>query len=249
MTTMPRWATTILATMGVVMVAAMFVNWVDVNGQIEMNGWRFAWDTDRWLLLVPVVGAALVAAASTRSRHTRLAAVLAGALVAGDVLYDLSKDLVHADLATWLVLGGAGAILAGLGKDGRGWRIGGGLAVLAGFFAPWTHNSLYGLLTDDLARTILDHMGVTVRVLWLIPLAAIGGIVAGLDRKPSGGRLALASGVAIYGAFLWLIGSAANVVLAWGAWATLAASAVALVLGVLASGPVIAKAAVRPAKA
>lgn len=225
-----------LATMGAVMVAAMFVNWIDVNGQIEMNGWRFAWETQRWLLLVPFAGAALLAAASTRSQHTRLAAVIAGALVAGDVIYQFSKDLIHADLSTWLVLGGAGAILGGAGKDGRAWRIGGGVAVLAGFFAPWSNESLYALLTHDFARAVLDALGVTVRVLWLIPVAAVGAIVAGLTPSARGGRYALAAGVTVYGAFLWMIGSAANVVLAWGAWATLGASAVALVLGLVAPG-------------
>jgi hypothetical protein len=49
-----------------------------------------------------------------------------------------------------------------------------------------------------------------------------------------GRSIAMASGLAVFASMLWMIGSVANLIFAWGAWSTLAASATALVIGVLA---------------
>jgi hypothetical protein len=234
-TPMPKWATAVLTLVGTVMVASMFVNWIDV-GAVEWSGWRFA-RSEHYLFLVPLLGAVLAASAATRARHTRAAAIGAGALIVGAVLYDLSRRAIHADLSTLLVLGGAGMVLAGRGDHGKLWRIGGGVAVLAGFFAPWDANSLFTLLTDRTVRMVLDHLGVAMRTLWLIPIAAIAAIATAAMPPAIGRKVGTVAAVAVYGALLVLVGTTASIVLAWGAWTTLGAAAVALAVGLLARGP------------
>ena len=224
---LPAWAFGILGAAGVVMVVSMLFSWIDAFGE-SPSGLRLAWDGNHWLFLVPAAGALLAAAASTRSELTRLAAIAAGVVVAGDVTFEFAKGILHSGLDGWLVLGGAGAILGGISAKSRHLRVAGGLAVLAGFFAPWTHDSMF--------RALWAMGGAfdSVRVLWLIPTAGITAIASGADTTPRGSKLALASGLAVYGSILWVIGSAAWMLFGWGAWGAFGASAVALVLGLFA---------------
>ena len=227
-TTLPQWAFGVLAVAGVVLVASMFLNWIDLGGDWSRSGLGLAWDDNHWMFLVPLAGGLLVAAASTRSEFTRLAAIFAGTVITGYVLFDLSRSIIHSGLDTWLMLGGAGVLLAGASRERVSWRAAGGALVLAGFFAPWTDESLWKGLT---AASGWD-MGITIRVLWLIPLAGVVGIISA-GNAANGKKLALASDAAVYGAFLWVIGSTAYLVFGLGAWAALGASTVALVIGVL----------------
>jgi hypothetical protein len=243
----PSWAYGVLSLCGVVLVASMFVIWVD--SWESHTGLGLAWDDTHWLFLVPIAGAALVAAASARSSATRLAAIAAGVSVAGYTLFHFAKSIVFdGGLDSWLMFGGAGAILAGIPSTRRDLRVAGGVAVLLGFFAPWhlfTHPhspSLFGALISSDIKFLTDGLGVTVRILWLVPVAGITAILAGISADARGGRWALAAGIAVLGSFAWTIGSLANLVLAWGAWAALAASGVALVLGVLVSERALPKA-------
>lgn len=233
------WATHLLTVVGAVMFGAFFLAWV-VDGT---SGLGLAWDGERWLFLAPVAGVALTAAAASGASYTRLAAVVAGVVVAGDVGYELMKGVFHGGLDLWLMLGGAIVVLAGASEKNKGLRAVGGIAVLAGFFAPWTE-STFSLLTGDAAE-FARMMGISVRVLWLIPLAGVGAIAS---SAVGGKKLAIASGLAVFGALMWMIGSIANMVLAWGAWMTLGASAIALVIGVLAPG-VASPSSSAPAKA
>lgn len=208
----------------------MLLNWIDLGGEFRMRGIGLAWEANHWLFLVPVAGAALVASAATRSAHTRLAAIAAGIAITGYVLFGVARSMLHSGLDTWLILGGAGAMLAGVSKERSTWRAVGGIAVLAGFIAPWADTSMWQLLTSGFA----GEMG--IRILWLVPVCAITGIIsAGSAIK--GAKLAAASGIAIYGTFLFIIGSVAWAVFGIGAWAALGASTVALIIGVLARGP------------
>ncbi|HEU0034268.1 MAG TPA: hypothetical protein VFQ53_26780 [Kofleriaceae bacterium] len=216
-----------------VLLASMFIAWIDVGGHTQ-SGLGIAWEQEHWMFLVPIAGGLLAAAAATRSQYTRLAAVAAGMSVAGVVIYQFARGILHSGLDTWLILGGAGVILAGVSSARRGWRIAGGVAVLAGFFAPWTDDSMWRLLRSDELEFLTDGLGVTVRVLWFVPVAAIAAIGSGASASAKSGRTALIAGCAIYGAVLWVLGSMFNMVLGWGAWAALGASTVALVLGVLA---------------
>ena len=227
-TTLPQWAYGVLSVAGVALVASMFLSWIDLGGEYTRSGLGLAWDENHWLFLVPVAGALLVAAAATRSEFTRLAAIFAGIVVTGYALFDMSRSMIHAGLDTWLMLGGAGVILAGA-KDRALWRGAGGVLVLAGFFAPWADISLW----DMLRATSGWNSGLTVHVLWLIPLAGVVGIISAGNAR-NGKQLAIAAGATIYGAFLWAIGSMAYLVFGFGAWAALGASTVALVIGVLA---------------
>ncbi|MEO8705539.1 MAG: hypothetical protein ABI867_36250 [Kofleriaceae bacterium] len=234
-TFLPSWAYGVLTAVGVVLIGSMFVNWIDV-GWGSSSGFGIAWEHKHWLFLVPVVGALLVAAASTRSEYTRLAAVAAGVVVSGMVMFQFAKSIVFdGGVDTWLIFGGAGVILGGISSTRKSWRVAGGIAVLAGFFAPWDHDSMFRGLTSE-GVDMLAAFGVTIRVLWLIPLAGVAAIASGVSAGPRSGRLALASGVVVFGSVAWVLGSLANLVLAWGAWAALGASALALVIGVLAPG-------------
>jgi len=238
---LPQWAFGVLSVVGVVLVGSMFVNWYD-TGWSSSWGITLAWENKHWLFLVPICGALLVATSASRSEYTRLAAIAAGIVIAGDVMFQFAKGFIGSGLESWLIFGGAGVILGGISSARRSWRVAGGLAVLAGFFAPWTNDSMWYALTRH-ADMIVDA-GVTFRILWLIPIAALAAIGSGSSTSVKGGRTALFAGIAIYGSFLWVIGSAANLVLAWGAWSALGASTVALVIGVFAgvSRPLPAKA-------
>jgi len=233
---LPSWAYSVLSICGAVLVASMLVSWVSAMGESH-SGLGLAWHDNHWLFLVPLVGAALAITSATRSELTRLAAIAAGVTITGYVLFQFAKSVVFdGGVDSWLVFGGAGAILGGVSPRRSSWRIAGGVAVLAGFFAPWSDHSMFDALTSDEVAFLRDGLGVTVRILWLIPLAGLAAIGSGVSASTSSGRLALASGLAVFGAVAWTIGSFANLVLAWGAWAAVAASAIALVVGVLAPG-------------
>ena len=245
-TFLPAWAYGLLSAIGAVLVASMFVNWVDVGGE-SATGLGLAWEHEHWLFLVPVVGVLLAVAAGSRSEYTRLAAIAAGVVVSGNVMFQFAKTLfVDGGVDTWLVFGGAGVILGGVAATRRSWRVVGALAVLAGFVAPWDDQSMWRLLTSRELDFLTDGLGITVRVLWFVPLAAIVAIGSGVSSHAKAGRVALVAGLAVFGAFAWMIGSAANLVLAWGAWAALGSSALALVIGVLAPGSTTKPVAAKP---
>jgi len=236
--TLPAWAFGVLGVVGAVLVGSMVLNWIDLGGEFRMRGIGLAWEANHWLFLVPIAGAALVASAATRSEHTRLAAIAAGISITGYVLFGVGRSMLHSGLDTWLILGGAGALLAGVSKERAMWRAVGGIAVLAGFIAPWADMSMWSILTSGFA----GEMG--YRILWLVPVAGVTGILSA-GSAVKGAKLAAASGIAIYGTFLYIIGSVAWAVFGIGAWSALGASTVALVIGVLARGP----AELKPAKA
>jgi hypothetical protein len=222
------WATSVLALVGVVLVCAFFVAWVSDG----TTGLSIAWNHEHWLFLVPISGAALAATAGAKSAHTRLAAIGAGLLVAGDLMFEMLRGMLHGGVDLWLMLGGAALVLAGIGEKQRGLRAAGGIAVLAGFFAPWTHESMFRGLLDgaDFAAAI----GINIKILWLIPAAGAAAIAAAGMPNTRGRNIAAVAGIAVFGSMMWMIGSVANLIFAWGAWSTLAASATALALGVLA---------------
>src|SRR5262245_7449261 len=205
----------------------MALTWIDFGGLLSVRGYRLALDDNHWLLLVPIAGIVLTAAASTRSPHARLAAIFAGLAVAGYVLFGLARSIIHGGLDTWLILGGAGMMLASA-KGHPIVRVLGGAAVLAGFFAPWVDFSMFYLLRKGYSG---EH---TINVLWLVP---IGGVLGVLSANAKNAKLALTGGALVYGSFLLVIGVSAWLIFGLGAWLALAASTVALVIGVLAPAP------------
>jgi len=207
----------------------MLLTWIDLGGTFQMRGLGLAMEANHWLFLVPIAGALLLATAATRSAHTRLAAIFAGITITGYVLFGLSRGILHSGVDTWLMLGGAGALLAGVSKERAALRAVGGVAILAGFVAPWADHSLFSVLRSG----FVDDW--TFRVLWLVPLAGLAGLASTVAGNV-GPRLAALSGIAVYGAFLYVIGSVAWAVFGIGAWLALGASTVALVIGVLARG-------------
>jgi hypothetical protein len=224
------WAYSVLSVVGVVLVGAFFLAWVKLGD--EPSGLSIAWHQEHWLFLVPISGAALALAAGAKANLTRLAAIAAGALIAGEMAFEMLKGMVHFDLDMWLMLGGAVVVMIGSVDKHRALRGAGGLAILAGFFAPWTSDSLFRGLWS--AGDVAAMFGISTAVLWLIPLAGIAAIVASNQTGSRGRRLALGAGIAVFASILWFIGSIANMVFAWGAWATFGASATALVLGLVA---------------
>lgn len=220
------------------MVASMLVNWIDVMGMTR-SGFGLAWYENKWLFLVPLVGTALAISAGARAEATRLVAIAAGVTVSGYVLFQLGGGIIKGGAETWLMFGGAGAMIAGASKSSREWRAIGGIAVLAGYFAPWVDMSLWDTMRSEYWDAAVDEAGF-LRVLWLVPLAGIAGIGTAVSSHAKSGAAALCAGLAVFGAFAWVLGAAANMVFAWGAWAAFGASAFALVVGVLApsvSGP------------
>jgi hypothetical protein len=213
------------------MLVSLVLDWISVGGQ-HVRGLTIAWEEKRWLLLVPVSGAVLLASAASRSHFTRVAALVAGGVVAGDLVVELMWGMMRGGVEPWLIFGGAIAMMAGMANSRRALRALGGLAVLAGFFAPWSDMSMASALCHggDLA----SEVGITAGILWAIPAAGAIGVASMFGKGAWGARLPLIAGIAVFGAFLWFLGSAASLILAWGAWATLGASAVALVIGVLA---------------
>ena len=227
--TLPRWAFGVLSVVGAVLVGSMLLTWIDLGDELQMRGLGLAWEVNHWLFLVPIAGALLLATAASKSDHTRLAAIFAGITITGYVLFGTARSMLHSGLDTWLMLGGAGALLAGVSKERAVLRAIGGIAVLAGFVAPWADYSLFSVLRSGFG----DDW--TFRVMWLVPVAGLTGLAsAALGAR--GGKLAAFSGVAVYGSFLYVIGSVAWAVFGVGAWLALGASTVALVIGVLARG-------------
>ena len=226
---LPAWAYGVLGTVGAVLVGSMILNWIDFGGAFTVRGYTLALQQNHWLLLVPVAGLLLVGAAATRSAHTRLAAIFAGVVVTGYVLLGLTRGILTAGLETWLMLGGAGAMLAGA-KDRTWLRAAGGAAVLAGFFAPWADLTLAGALWRGYAT------GLAFKALWLVPVAGIVGLLSAGNRA-TGGQLAAGAGITVYAAFLVAVGATAMLVFGLGAWIAVGASTVALAIGVLARGP------------
>jgi hypothetical protein len=237
MKNLPGWAFGLLSVLGVVMIGSLALPWIDLGGMFSVRGYRLALDDNHWLLLVPVAGLVMTLAASTRSPHARLAALAAGLVVAGYVLFGLARSIIHSGLDTWLILGGAGLMLAGA-KDSPFVRALGGAAVLVGFFAPWADFSMFHTLR------LAHNEDVTFNVLWLVPVGGVLGILAGVK----GAKLAYAGGAMVYGTFLLVIGVAAWMVFGLGAWLALGASSVALVIAVLARAPAPAVAPVPAAK-
>ena len=224
--TLPKWAFGVLSFVGVALIASMVLNWIDLGGAWSRSGIRLAWEDNHWLFLVPLAGALLLSTAATRSPYTRLAAIFAGLVVTGYVLFSIAHSIVQARLDTWLILGGAGMMLAGASEKRGMWRALGGVAVLAGFIAPWVDYSLFKALRHDL----LDN-GVT-NVLWAIPVGGVLGLL-GAGNSKEGGRLSALGGSLVYGSLLLVIGAVAYVMFGYGAWLALGASATALVVGVL----------------
>ncbi|HUS33154.1 MAG TPA: hypothetical protein VMZ53_31850 [Kofleriaceae bacterium] len=224
--TLPKWAFGVLSFVGVALMGSMVLNWIDIDGLFSRTGVGLAWSDSHWLFLVPLAGAALLATAATRSPHTRLVAIGAGLLVAGYVLFNIAHSIVHAGLDTWLILGGAGTMLAGVPSTRRAWRAVGGLMVIAGFVAPWVDYPLFKMLRHN----IIDN-GVG-NVLWAIPVGGVLGLFS-VGNKGEGAKLAALGGSLVYGSLLLVIGLIAYTVFGLGAWIALGASATALVLGVL----------------
>jgi hypothetical protein len=158
--------------------------------------------------------------------------LFAGAVVAGYVMFNVASSVVHSGLDTWLILIGAGVMLAGVPKDRSMWRAAGGIAVLVGVFAPWADVSMWTSLTSD----VMQVSGLTVRILWLVPGAGLLGIISA-GNQVTGAKLATAAGIMVFGSFVFVIGSVAFFVFGIGAWAALGASTVALAISVIARGP------------
>lgn len=232
---LPGWVYSLLSICGLVLVVSMLMPWVSGFGESE-SGLSLARHENHWLFVVPAVGALLLAAAATKSEATRLVAITTGVAITGYILFQFAKSVVlDGGADSWLVFGGAGAILGGVSPRRGSWRFAGGVAVLVGFFAPWSDDSMFQVLRSDELSFITDGLGVTMRVLWLIPLAGVVAIGSGVSSNPRSSGAAVGAGLAVLGSIAWTIGSFANLVLDWGAWGALGASAVALVVGLLAS--------------
>ena len=234
--TLPSWAQNVLCVAGLGMVASMLLVWLDFGDGI--SGLRLAWDANHWLFLVPLAGAGLFMAASTRSQYTRLLAIAAGLVVAGYVLLGVAKSLVSMDLDTAMIFGGA-ALLLGATKS-PAMRLAGGGLVLAGFFAPWADYSMASMLWHGYAAFSI------ALVLWLIPIAGIVGLLAAGNRA-EGAKLSRAAGLTVYGAIATVVAVFCVEVFGMGAWLAFGASAVALLVGLFARwNPTVAAAPAQP---
>jgi hypothetical protein len=233
---------TALTVVGVVLVAAFFAPWIDIQGQLTFSGWWIANHDATRLFVVPVLGLALVAAGATRSRYLPLIAAIASLAIVGSTAYHTVRGVLQFEYGTLLTLGGGAVVLAGISDKRRGLRALGGVMALAGFFLPWGNGeSAWAALRSDeadLARAV----GISMSALWAIPAGALAALASTLLTKPNGRVVAGIGGAAVLGGFFWFLGSAVNLVAGWGAWTTLGAGVAAGVLALVA-------AATRPAAA
>ncbi|HEY1547206.1 MAG TPA: hypothetical protein VGG28_05275 [Kofleriaceae bacterium] len=214
MRNLPAWAFSVLAVVGVVMVVAMVLPWIDVSGfELSATGVSMAWHDNHWMFLVPAAGAMLTAAAATRSKHTRLAACFAGLVVAGDVIYSFASDILTMSTGSWLVVGGALAVLLGVPVARRQLRIIGGLAMVVGFFVAG------GIHTDAMSMTGSG-----------IAIAGVVAAISGTSTSTKAGWVALIAGASPFAFIALGIGFTAFVVFGIGAWSAFGASLAALVI-------------------
>ncbi|MGE0548684.1 MAG: hypothetical protein AB7O24_23675 [Kofleriaceae bacterium] len=227
---LPSWTYTALVLCGVVLIGSMFMTWIDVMGHTE-TGFAFAWRETKWLLLVPLVGVVLAATAATRAEATRLAAICAGLLIAGYLLFSFARTVViDGGLDTWMIFGGAGLSIVGGASSRHTLRLVGGIAVLAGFFAPWDDQAMWRDMLEVPAE-IAGMFG--LKILWLIPVGGLLSIAGALSSRRTPNLLAILGGVVVLGSISWWLLQALDVVFAFGAWSALGASTIALVLGML----------------
>jgi hypothetical protein len=223
-----------LTVVGVVLVAAFFAPWIDLNGQLTFSGWWLANHDATKLFVVPVLGMALVAAAATRSKYLPLVAALASLAIVGTTAYHTVRSVLHFEYGTLLTLLGGALALAGISDKRRGLRALGGALALAGFFLPWGDgHSAWAILRSDEAD-LAREMGVTMNALWAIPAGALLAL-ASTAKETKGGALAGVGGALVLGGFFWFLGSMVNLVAGWGAWTTLGGGVAAGVLALVAA--------------
>lgn len=230
------WASSLLVVAGVVLIGAFFLAWIAGGGP---SGWQLAHD-ERWLFAIPASGLLLALAAGTESKYTRLAALAAGLLVCGDFAYHLLSGVVHSNLSTWMLLGGAATMLLGIPHHQRALRAVGGAAVLLAFFSPWEHRMI---VTIDISLSdLLSVMGIAIILVYASMLAAVVAIISAFTTKPWGQTAALIAGFLVFLAYFWMLLAIATLFLGWGAWMTLGASSAALVVAVIAPSAIAARA-------
>jgi hypothetical protein len=230
-TKLAKWASSILVVAGVALIGAFFLAWIRDWGDGGVSGYTLAKDK-HWLYLVPASGVLLALAAGTHSTYTRPAALAAGVLVAGDFAYHLLRDMIHSDLKTWLLLGGAAVTLVGVDPKRRALRAVGGASILLALFAPWQRGSTFELTLD--LGDLPTMLAIAVILVYASALAAVVAIVSAFTTASWGKKAAVAAGVTVFVTYFWLLLAVANMFLGWGAWVTLGASGVALALAVLA---------------
>ena len=219
MRNLPAWAYSVLMVVGVVMVGSMALPWIDLGfgstSWLSTNGLAIAWHDNHWLFVVPASGALLAAAAAKRSAHTRLAAVIAGLAVAGDVVFEIANDLLHMTAGSWLVVGGAVIVLLGVPTSRRVLRVIGGVAMIVGFFIAG------GIHTEAMSLT-----GSGIAVDGLLAIAC------GCTANPKARWGALVAGSAVFVVMLLGLGLLAYAVFGLGAWSAFGASVVAMALAI-----------------
>jgi hypothetical protein len=227
---LPAWAYGVLLMCGAVLIGSMFANWTIVScNASSVTGFGMAWELKR-LFVFPVAGALLVVLAVKRSEHARLAAIVAGTLIAGVAFSFAEIVLIDGGLDTWLILGGAGVSLMRGSSRWRERRLLGGVAVLLGFFAPWDDFSLW----DGLTRLPGHAVGVLgLRILWLVPVGAICSILSALSARPRG-LVGILGGVLVLGSMGYLVCSLLSKIFSGAGWWALGANAIILLIGVLA---------------
>ncbi|HEY1555497.1 MAG TPA: hypothetical protein VGF94_11750 [Kofleriaceae bacterium] len=230
--TLVKWAYPVLVAAGAVMAGAFFVDWIRDYGDGGASGWALAKD-QHWLYLVPISGLALAVAAEKQSRYTRIIALFAGLLVAGDFAYHLFGDVIHWNLQTWLLLGGAAVTLAGISPERRVLRAVGGGAVLLALFAPWQRSAMFTVSVFDLSH-IFSLLGVAMLLILGSMVAAVVAIASAFTTAPWGKTAAVVAGVLVFVSYFAMLLAIANMFFDWGAWSTLGGSAVALAIAALA---------------
>ena len=231
------WASSLLVVAGVVLLGAFFLAWIAGGGP---SGWQLAHD-EHWLYVIPASGLLLAFAAGTESKYTRLAALAAGLLVCGDFAYHLLDGVIHSNLSTWMLLGGAATMLLGIPHKQRALRAVGGAAVLLAFFQPWEHHTAIRLTVHISLRDLLSVMGIAMILVYASMLAAVVSIISAFTTKPWGKTAALIGGFLVVLAYFWMLLAIATLFLGWGAWMTLGASSFALVVAVVAPSAIAAR--------
>lgn len=225
--TLPGWTFVVFAVLGAALIGSMALTWAGED-PFAVSGYVLATQFSKWLLLVPISGVCLLLLALTKSPHVRLAALAAGVVTVGYLLFVIALSMMHGGADLYMIIGGATALVIARKPQRAPLRALAGLVIIVGFFAPWTARSAFRFL-------IQEHTGLElfIHVFWLILVGGILG-VASAFAKQKATTLAVTGAVLVFAAFATVLAIAVIFVLHFGSWIALGAGVLSMIVALVA---------------